>query len=106
MCFMNGFFVPLIWLINPWQIYVLIKRKKNYGSKDMTQKEANLLMENFHYNMGKRYAEILEIMWFTYLYMSLIPIGVAITIVGLIFYYWVDKYNLLRRASVPSNIAG
>ena len=59
MCFMNGFFVPLIWLINPWQLYVLAKRKKNYGSKDMTQKEANFLMENFHYNMGKRYAEIL-----------------------------------------------
>ena len=45
-------------------------------------------------------------MWFTYLYLSLIPIGTAITIVGLIIYYWVDKYNLLRRASVPSNIAG
>ena len=45
-------------------------------------------------------------MWFTYLYLSLIPIGAAITIVGLILYYWVDKYNLLRRASVPSNIAG
>ena len=45
-------------------------------------------------------------MWFTYLYSSLIPIGGIITAVGLCLYYWVDKYNLLRRASVPSNIAG
>jgi len=35
---MNAFFVPLIWLINPWQIHVLIKRKMNYGRKDLTQK--------------------------------------------------------------------
>lgn len=26
--------------------------------------------------------------------------------IGLCLYYWVDKYNLLRRSSVNSNIAG
>jgi len=35
---MNAFFVPLIWLINPWQIHVLARRKLNYGRKDLTQK--------------------------------------------------------------------
>ena len=44
MFFMNAFFVPLIWMVNPWHIYVLIKRKLKFGSKDMTQKEANYLM--------------------------------------------------------------
>lgn len=38
MFFMNAFFVPLIWLINPWQIHVLFKRKSSYGRKDLTQK--------------------------------------------------------------------
>lgn len=53
---MNAFFVPLIWMINPWQLGVLIKRKFNQGRKDLTQKEANKIMENIQYNMGKRYA--------------------------------------------------
>lgn len=103
---MNAFFVPLIWLINPWQIHVLIKRKMNYGRKDLTQKQANKIMENLQYNMGKRYAQILQIMWFTYLYSSLIPLGGFFSTIGLCLYYWVDKYNLLRRSSVNSNIAG
>jgi hypothetical protein len=106
MFFMNALFVPFIWLINPWQIGVLIKRKLNYGRKDLTQKEANKIMENMQYNMGKRYAEIIEIMWFTFLYVSLIPIGACLSAAGLCLYYWVDKYNLLRRSSVNSNIAG
>ena len=72
----------------------------------MTQKEANQIMENMQYNMGKRYAEILEIMWFTYLYSSLIPLGGWLALVGLCIYYWVDKYNLLRRSSVNSQISG
>jgi hypothetical protein len=63
-------------------------------------------MENTQYNMGKRYAEIIEIMWFTYLYTSLIPFGACLSAIGLCFYYWIDKYNLLRRSSVNSNIAG
>lgn len=58
------------------------------------------------YNMGKRYAEIIEIMWFTFLYSSLIPFGALLSAIGLALYYWVDKYNLLRRSSVNSNIAG
>jgi hypothetical protein len=106
MFFMNALFVPFIWFINPWQITVLLKRHFNEGRKDLTQKEANKLMENVQYNMGKRYAEIIEIMWFTFLYSSLIPFGAFLSILGLCLYYWIDKYNLLRRSSVNSNIAG
>lgn len=45
-------------------------------------------------------------MWFTYLYSTLIPVGAVITAFGLIIYYWVDKYNLLRRSSVTGQISG
>jgi len=45
-------------------------------------------------------------MWFTFLYSSLIPLGGVLSMIGLCLYYWVDKYNLLRRSSVNSNIAG
>jgi hypothetical protein len=45
-------------------------------------------------------------MWFTFLYSSLLPVGAIITIFGLIAYYWVDKYNLLRRSSINRQISG
>jgi hypothetical protein len=56
--------------------------------------------------MGKRFAEVLEMMWFTYLYSTLIPIGAVIICAGLFIYYWIDKYNLLRRSSVNGTISG
>ena len=76
----------------------------NYGREDMTQKEANQLMEDFPYDIGKRFAEIIEIMWFTYLYSSLIPIGAPLSFIGFVIYYWLDKYNLLRRSSISNTI--
>jgi hypothetical protein len=45
-------------------------------------------------------------MWFTYLYATLIPVGAVITVFGLICYYWVDKFNLLRRSSISGQISG
>ena len=45
-------------------------------------------------------------MWFTYLYASLIPIGSFFTVLGLGFYYWVDKFNLLKRSSLSHNVSG
>jgi hypothetical protein len=45
-------------------------------------------------------------MWFTFLYASLIPIGSFFSVLGLALYYWVDKYNLLRKSSLARNISG
>ena len=62
-------------------------------------------MEDSHYDIGKRYAEILEVMWFTFLYSTLIPFGAFLSLPGLVLYYVVDKYNLLRRSSIHGNIS-
>lgn len=45
-------------------------------------------------------------MWFTFLYASLIPMGAFLTVIGIGLYYWVDKYNLLRRSSIHENVSG
>lgn len=41
MFFMNSFFVPFFWLINPTRIFKEIKRSLKYGKPYLTQKEAN-----------------------------------------------------------------
>jgi hypothetical protein len=45
-------------------------------------------------------------MWFTYLYLTLIPIGGIFSTFGLGLYYWIDKYNLLRKSSIQSSVSG
>lgn len=45
-------------------------------------------------------------MWFTYLYTTLVPIGAFFSVIGLFLYYWVDKYNLLRRSTLHSQVSG
>ena len=44
-------------------------------------------------------------LWFVYFYLTLIPIGAMITVFGLVFYYWVDKYNLLRKSKVVGKVS-
>ena len=101
----SAILIPLIWVLNPYQLMHLYKRNKYKGSAKVTQKEANKLMADEEYSIGKRYAEIIEMMWFTYLYTDLIPGGMFVIIFGLMAYYWVDKYNLLNRSSLTYNIS-
>lgn len=63
-------------------------------------------MEKSQYEMGKRYAEIIETMWFTFLYATLVPIGAFFSLFGLAIYYWTDKYTLLRKSSVGGDVSG
>jgi hypothetical protein len=45
-------------------------------------------------------------MWFTFLYAKLIPFGSFLVLIGLVLYYWIDKYNFLRRSSLKEAISG
>lgn len=55
--------------------------------------------------MGKRYAEVIKTMWFTFLYAWIIPLGAVFSLFGLICYYFVDKYVLLRKSSLQVSIS-
>jgi hypothetical protein len=106
MFFFNAFLIPIIWLVHPWQLYQLAKRKLYFGRKDLTQREANLLMENSRYSVGKKYAEVSESVWFAYLYGSIIPGGSVLIALGICLFYWVDKRVLLRFSSINENVSG
>lgn len=105
MFFFTAFLVPLIWIINPWYLWKLIQRKRYQNTPFITQEEANALMEDPEYIMGKRYGEIMESMWFTYLYMNVIPLGSILNCLGLGLFYWIDKYNLLRKSSTIEKVS-
>jgi hypothetical protein len=98
--------VPLIWGINPWYIKRWIQRRMHEGSPYVTQEEANKIMEDPEYIMGKRYGELLESFWFVFLYSCVIPIGSICVLVELFLFYWIDKYNLLRKSSINEGVSG
>lgn len=62
-------------------------------------------MEYPDYDLGKRYAEVMKVMWFTMLYTWIIPIAPIISFLGLSLYYFVDKFVLLRKCSVKQSIS-
>jgi hypothetical protein len=100
MIIFTSFFTPLIWLLNPWMMVIGCRRRLARSNLHLTQEEANHVMEPMAYQMGKRYAEIMKLVWLVSFYQSLIPAGPPVCALGLIIYYWVDKYNLLRRSSI------
>ena len=61
-------------------------------------------MENPDYAMGKRYADLMKTMWFTFFYSPVIPMGTLWSIIGVVLYYYADKYNLIFRRTVKENI--
>jgi hypothetical protein len=47
----------------------------------------------------------MEDLWFTFIYMNLIPLGSVLVAIGLALFYWIDKYNLLRKSSILENVS-
>lgn len=105
MLIFNAYFGPLVWLLNLEGAVAWIKRKIYYGNSYFTQQQANELMERPKYNMGKRYAEVIKTIWFTFLYVELIPFGAVYSLTGLILYYFVDKHVLLHLSSTKESVS-
>lgn len=47
----------------------------------------------------------MKTMWFTIFYAYLIPVASVISLLGIILYYFVDKYNLLRKCSLKQTMS-
>lgn len=55
----SAFFVNFLWIVHPQYYIRKVNRYFKVGREDLTQKEANLLMEDYPYDIGKRFAEVL-----------------------------------------------
>jgi hypothetical protein len=47
----------------------------------------------------------MKTMWFTFFYAPCIPLGNLFSIISLIFYYHIDKYNILRRRTIKESLS-
>ena len=99
----NAFVSPLLWRINisyylkKIQICLFIKE----GKIKKTQKELNDLFEYPPMNVSVKYSYIFKTLLMSFLFIPIFPLGLAISFVGFIFAYWVEKYNFANIYKKP-----
>jgi hypothetical protein len=71
-----------------------------YINSTLTQLQAHKLAEFPQYDIGEKYAYLVQMMMSTLLYGTTIPLVSIYSVVGLSVYYLVDKYNLTTKRTV------
>lgn len=102
----NAFVQPLVYLFSPLYMLKLCKMRKAEKDPYLNQAEANLIWEGPEVDMAQRYANLMKTLIVTLAYAPILPMGILISIAGLIFEYWIDKYLLIRRHKRPARLSG
>ncbi|CAD8092456.1 unnamed protein product [Paramecium primaurelia] len=102
----NAILPALIQLIDSSTImkwlYQFFELRKGKASVK-TQKQLHDLFERPVFDISTSYATVLKNMYVVAFYASVIPIGLVITCFALLFFYWVEKYNIARRRTIKYN---
>lgn len=48
---------------------------------------------------------MMKTMWFTFFYAPCIPLGLVFSMISLIFYFWVDFYNVIKRRTIKETLS-
>ena len=107
MFLVNAFVTPIMWTMNftyflkKFQI-CLIERKSDADSKhNMTQRELNELYELPSMSISYKYSYLAKTLLMTFLYIPIFPLGVAISLVGFILGYLLEKFNYAHMYKRP-----
>ena len=91
-----SFIPPLLNIINIPSCLkkYFIKKQIQMGSKStLTQQQMNNLFENPEHDLARSYVLVLKTIYFTAFYSVIIPIGMFVSIIGLILWYWTEKVS-------------
>jgi len=100
----NSFFTPLIWTLN---INLIIKKiriyfiEKNQYMHFKTQKELNDIYELPDMKIAMKYSYLFKTVLMTMFFLPIFPIGVPISLLGLILAYYLEKYNFTHHYKRP-----
>ena len=107
MFLVNAFLTPIMWTMNftyflkKFQI-CMIERKSNADNKhNMTQRELNELYELPSMSISYKYSYLAKTLLMTFLYISIFPLGVVISLVGFILGYLLEKFNYAHMYKRP-----
>ncbi|CAD8085698.1 unnamed protein product [Paramecium sonneborni] len=99
----NALITPLISYFDIFYLRKLIQQKqlKQNATNNITQTEANTIFEGPQVLLYDNYAYVCKTVWITLFFAPLVPVSLLFCVVGLFFYYWIQKYLLLRRKCRP-----
>ena len=105
---MNAFVSPVIYLVGPKNMakklmQFIYRRKENNEELNISQKQANLVFEGPELDLPDRFANIIKNFSLSLFYAPIVPIGVPIAIIGLVFEMMAFKVMLVRVHSRPKN---
>ena len=107
MFLVNSILSPLIWTlnINPlyWikrlEVHLIESNKEKY--LNFNQKKLNEIYEKSDMNIAEKYSYIARTILMTFLYISIFPLGVLISLGGFILSYFLEKYNFINNYKRP-----
>ena len=101
----NSIITPLLWAINPKylikkiQIHLIETSPSKY--LNMNQKKLNEIYEKIDMKIAEKYSYIAQTLLMTFLYISIFPFGVLISLGGFIFCFLLEKYNFINNYKRP-----
>lgn len=108
----NAIATPLIYLFDYNYYIKLVKRtyiefkyitKKN--PMEHSQGELNKIYESIDMSIALKYAYLGKTLLMTMLYIELFPLGTIISFIGLVLFYLIEKYNMIRVYKKPPTIS-
>ena len=107
----NATITPILWTLNFSFIYkkiriFLIQRKMKFKDyyHGKTQRELNELYELPSMNIAEKYSYIYNTILMTFFYMPIFPFGAIISLFGLSFGYFLEKFNFCNMYQRPEMI--
>ncbi|EAS02885.2 kinase domain protein (macronuclear) [Tetrahymena thermophila SB210] len=99
--FMSLLFDPMFYLKK-----ILVWWFKRQGAQcTLTQEEANKLCEFPLHEIEIGYVDVMKTMYITIFYSSVVPVGLIISMIGFCFYYWAQKWVILKERTVDKQIS-
>ena len=101
----NSVITPLLWALNPKylikkiQIHLIETSPSKY--LNMNQKKLNEIYEKIDMKIAEKYSYIAQTLLMTFLYISIFPFGVLISLGGFIFCFLFEKYNFINNYKRP-----
>ncbi|CAD8113085.1 unnamed protein product [Paramecium sonneborni] len=97
----NAILITLSLYFNPIYLIQKIRQLRIEKNQDINQFQANKLFEGPQVQFYDQYSYLCKTTWLSFFFAPLIPLSVLFGFVGLMSYYWIQKYLLLRRNSKP-----
>ena len=102
----SSFVEPIMWTINFKFLFKKIKQciieqkeKINYN-----QKELNELYELQSMNVAAKYSYLVKTLLMSFIFIPIFPLGFCISFIGLIFGYWLEKFNFSKKYKKPEKL--